>query len=108
GLPGGDAVRVVRGGLATSGIASRRWRRGGAEQHHLIDPRTGAPSDSPWEVVTVSGASCLDADVAAKAAFLLGADGPDWLDERGIPGRFAARDGEIVCNSAWEPVLACI
>ncbi len=40
-LPGGDAVRLVAGGLATSGSAKRRWLRGGAWQHHLIDPRNG-------------------------------------------------------------------
>ena len=27
--------------------------------------------------------------------------GPAWLDERGIPGRFVALDGEIVENDAW-------
>jgi thiamine biosynthesis lipoprotein ApbE len=108
GLPDGDAVRVVSGGLATSGTASRRWRRGGAEQHHLIDPHTGRPSTSPWRLVTVSGASCLDADVAAKAAYLLGDDGPDWLDERGLPGRFAGCDGRIVRNRAWSGAVACI
>ena len=102
GLPGGGAVRVVRGGLATSGVASRRWLRGGEEQHHLIDPRTGRPSrETRWRQVTVSGASCLAADVAAKAAFLLGEAGPAWLDERGMPGRFVARDGAIVLNAAW-------
>ncbi|HVP75633.1 MAG TPA: FAD:protein FMN transferase [Gaiellaceae bacterium] len=102
GLPGGGAVRVVCGGLATSGVVSRRWRRGGEEQHHLLDPRTGRPCrDSPWEQVTVSGASCLAADVAAKAAFLLGADGPAWLDERGMPARFVAGDGDVVLNRAW-------
>jgi thiamine biosynthesis lipoprotein len=51
--------------------------------------------------VTASGATCLAADVAAKAGFLLGTDGPGWLDERGIPGRFVALDGEIVENAAW-------
>ena len=101
GLPGGGAVRVVKGGLATSGVATRSWRRGGVEQHHLVDPRTGRPSDSPWRQVTVSGASCLVADVAAKAAFLLGADGPAWLDARRLPGRFVGRDGAIVANDAW-------
>ena len=106
GLPGGGAVRVVQGGLATSGVVSRHWRRGGEEQHHLLDPRTGRPCrDSPWEQVTVSGASCLAADVAAKAAFLLGDDGPGWLDELGMAGRFVARDGEIVLNGAWHPGL---
>jgi thiamine biosynthesis lipoprotein ApbE len=94
-------VRVVRGGLATSGTASRRWRRGGEEQHHLVDPRTGRPSDSPWLQVTVSGATCLAADVAAKAAFLLGDDGPEWLDARGLPGRFVDRDGAVTANDAW-------
>jgi FAD:protein FMN transferase len=101
GLPAGGAARLVRGGLATSGVVSRRWRRGGAEQHHLIDPRTGRPARSPWQQVTVSGARCLDADAAAKAAFLLGDDGPDWLDERGLPGRFVTASGAVVENRAW-------
>jgi thiamine biosynthesis lipoprotein len=98
-LPHGGAIRVIEGGLATSGTASR-----GA---HLVDPRTGEPSDSPWEQVTASGSSCLAADVAAKVAFLLGAEGPEWLDERHIPGRFVALDGEIVETSQWRGALAC-
>ena len=106
GLPVGGTVRVVQGGLATSGVVSRHWRSGGEEQHHLLDPRTGRPCRHfPWEQVTVSGASCLAADVAAKAAFLLGDDGPGWLDELGMAGRFVARDGEIVLNGAWHQGL---
>ena len=93
-LPAGGAIRVVSGGLATSGTASR-----GA---HLIDTATGVPSTSRWEQVTASGATCLAADVAAKTGFLLGDAGPDWLDARGIPGRFVAGDGEIVENKTWE------
>jgi thiamine biosynthesis lipoprotein len=100
-LPGGGAVRLERGGLATSGSSGRRWVRGGRPQHHLIDPRTGRPADSPWEQVTVCGASCLMADVAAKAAFLLGEDGPGWLDARGMAGRFLRADGSVLPNEAW-------
>lgn len=92
-LPAGGAIRVVSGGLATSGTASR-----GA---HLVDPSTGSSSESRWEQVTASGSSCLAADVAAKAGFLLGDRGPGWLDKRGIPGRFVAADGEIVESEAW-------
>lgn len=99
GLPGGGAVRVVEGGLATSGVATRG--------RHLVDPETGEPSDSRWEQVTACGASCLAADAAAKAAFLLGDDGPTWLDERGVPGRFLALDGTVVCNDAWSGSLVC-
>jgi thiamine biosynthesis lipoprotein len=56
---------------------------------------------SPWAQVTASGATCLAADVAAKAGFLLGVLGPRWLDARGIPGRFVAADGEVVENESW-------
>ena len=100
-LPGGAAVRLVSGGLATSGRTKRRWLRAGYGQHHLIDPATGRPSTTPWEEVTVCGASCLVADVAAKAAFLLGDDGPSWLDERGLPGRFVAAGRRPHLNLSW-------
>jgi FAD:protein FMN transferase len=93
-LPAEGSVRVVSGGLATSGTASR-----GA---HLVDTAAGRPSESPWEQVTASGASCLAADVAAKVGFLLGERGPAWLDERGAAGRFVGLDGSVVENDAWQ------
>ena len=105
GLPGGGALALRDGGIATSGSTRRRWRRGGEAQHHLIDPRTGRPAASRWAEVTVAGPSCLHADVSAKAAFLLSADGPDWLDERGLPGRFSGTDGAIVVNARWSEEL---
>jgi thiamine biosynthesis lipoprotein len=105
-LPDGEAVRLERGALATSGSAKRHWRRGGELQHHLIDPATGRPARSPWEQVTVCGGSCLTADVAAKAAFLLGDAGPGWLDARAMPGRFLRADGAVLANETWRRALA--
>jgi thiamine biosynthesis lipoprotein len=104
-LPSGGTVRLVRGALATSGTDRRRWVSGGAVQHHLIDPRSGIPAASPWMQVTACGLTCLGADVAAKAAFLLGGDGPGWLDARGMPARFVTEAGEIVLNLAWQRSL---
>jgi FAD:protein FMN transferase len=104
-LTDGSAVQVDSGGLATSGRTRRAWMRGGKPQHHLIDPRTGAPSRSRWDEVTVSAESCLSADVAAKAAFLLSGEGPDWLDARGLPGRFVS-DDSVHVNDAWSRALA--
>jgi FAD:protein FMN transferase len=92
-LPAGGAIRVVSGGLATSGTCTR-----GA---HLIDPATGLACESQWEQVTASGCTCLAADVAAKVGFLLGVGGPEWLDARGIPGRFVGCGGEVVENETW-------
>jgi thiamine biosynthesis lipoprotein len=105
-LPGGDAVRLTAGALATSGSVRRRWLRAGVLQHHLINPRTGRPAESAWEQVTVSGATCLDADIAAKASFLLSDEGPEWLDRLGIPGRFVAADQTVKTNEAWRTSLA--
>lgn len=111
-LPAGGSVSVLQGALATSGIDRRRWSRGGIEQHHLIHPRTGEPAESHWEQVTACGSTCCGADVAAKTAFLLGEQGPEWLDRRTMPGRFVPSAGEIVVNAAWrrslEPAAACI
>jgi FAD:protein FMN transferase len=104
GLPDGGALNLHHGGVATSGTTRRRWRRNGKVQHHLIDPVTGQPSHSIWTLVTVAAASCRDADVAAKAAFLLGAEGPAWLDERSLAGRFSSPAGEFT-NRTWQVVL---
>jgi thiamine biosynthesis lipoprotein len=104
-LPGGDSLTLKNGGMATSGTTRRRWERGGKPQHHLIDPRTGRPSGSRWSEVTVAAASCLEADIAAKAAFLLSEEGPAWLDERDLAGRFREGD-QVLVNDAWRAALA--
>jgi FAD:protein FMN transferase len=74
-------------------------------QHHLIDPRTGLPASSSWQQVTVCAGACVGADVAAKAAFLLGPTGPAWLDAYGLPGRFVTAGGRIRTNRAWRASL---
>ena len=104
-LPDGESVLLRQGALATSSSAKRRWARNGKVQHHLIDPATGAPSASPWEQVTACGATCLAADVAAKAGFLLGSDGPAWLDRRRIPARFHSPHAPATANESW--AVAC-
>ncbi|MCZ0986619.1 FAD:protein FMN transferase [Streptomyces diastatochromogenes] len=42
-----DTVALRHGGLATSGTTARRWRRGGHDLHHIVDPRTGLPVRTP-------------------------------------------------------------
>lgn len=102
GLPGGGAVTLHGGALATSSVAKRRWRADGAWQHHLFDPRTSRPAAGPWRDVSVAAGTCLAADVAAKAALILGDDGPAWLDARGLAGRFVDHDGRVVLTRSWE------
>jgi FAD:protein FMN transferase len=61
---------LERGAIATSGRDRRRWTRGGHEQHHLIDPRTGAPAETSLLRATVVAATATEAEVLAKAVFL--------------------------------------
>ena len=110
-LPAGGTVTLHSGALATSGVTTRSWASdGGGRCHHLIDPSTGLPADVRWEAVTVCAGTCLAADVAAKTAFLLGGDGPDWLEGQGLQGRFVA-EAEVVLAGGWpesaEPAI-CI
>jgi thiamine biosynthesis lipoprotein len=104
-LPGGDTITLEGGGLATSSVAQRTWQRGGARQHHLIDPATGLPSTTPWRDVTVAARSCAVADVAAKAALLLGRAGLSWLDERRLAGRFVDQAGKVTVTERWRQAV---
>jgi len=65
---GGVTVMLRDQGAATSSVRRRRW--GGL--HHLIDPRTGLPSTSELEEVSVVAATGCDAEIVAKTALLLG------------------------------------
>jgi thiamine biosynthesis lipoprotein len=82
-------------GVATSSRLRRRWLADGRWLHHLIDPRTGAPSRSDLVQVTVVAPSTLLADYHAKVALLLGAEeGLDYLErEPDAEGLLVREDG---------------
>jgi thiamine biosynthesis lipoprotein len=92
------ALALRSGGVATSGTDYRRWTSGGVRQHHLIDPRTGAPSESDVLSATVVGPSLERAEVAAKAAVLLGSrEGLAWIERQPtLAGLIVLESGERV------------
>jgi thiamine biosynthesis lipoprotein len=97
----GPAVSIRAGGLASSGTAVRRWRAGCRELHHILDPRTGRPAETPWRTVSVAAASCVDANVASTAAVVLGAAAPAWLSARRLPARLVTDAGRVVRVANW-------
>ncbi len=87
-------LELDRGAIATSGRDRRRWRRGGEERHHLIDPETGAPSQADLLRVTVVAGNAVQAEVWAKALFLAGEDGAAAeADALGLPAVLVTGDG---------------
>jgi thiamine biosynthesis lipoprotein len=84
-------------GLATSGRDSRRWRRGGRELHHIIDPVTGEPSSSDLLRVTVVARDAVEAEVTAKGLFLAGSElARREADELAIPAVLVTATGRTI------------
>jgi FAD:protein FMN transferase len=80
-------VRLSDHGIATSSRLMRRWRAGGLERHHLLDPRSGCPIDNGLDAVTVIAADAWLAEVLTKAAFVAGAaEGTRLLTQLGAAG----------------------
>jgi thiamine biosynthesis lipoprotein len=66
-------VSLRSGGIATSGLNVRIWRReDGTFAHHLLDPATGRPAWTGLVGVTALGAGALEAETLSKAALLSG------------------------------------
>ena len=58
--------------VATSTTTLRAWKAGGKVAHHLIDPRTGEPSEGEFAYATVTASTILEADLVAKLLILEG------------------------------------
>lgn len=85
-----------RGGVATSGIDTKLWRRAGGEfAHHLIDPATGAPAWTGLLSVTALAPSALEAEALAKAALLSGPAGGRRLLRAHHGGLLVLDDGTV-------------
>ena len=85
GARSGEEVHRLRvsGGVATSGIHERLWRReDGTFAHHLLDPSTGEPAWTGLLAATAAAPSALEAEVLAKTALLSGRAGARRLLRR--------------------------
>ena len=97
-------VTLGTGGLATSAVSKRRWLAAGHDVHHIIDPRTLAPAESPVVSATAVCPSAVEAEAAAKTVILQGEHGLAWADNQ--PWVDAAmvtwHDGSIYSTRGWE------
>ena len=102
-VPEGPAtvVAITSGGLATSSTTARRWRRGGNVLHHILDPRTGLPPAPVWRTISVTAATCADANAASTAAIIRGSQAPGWLAATGLPARLVDVSGRVETVAGW-------
>jgi thiamine biosynthesis lipoprotein len=97
------ALSVGSGGVATSGIGTRLWRRtehGFA--HHLLDPATGRPAWTGVVMATALAPSTVEAEARAKWALLAGpAGGRRAIADHG--GLLVLDDGSLAFGGSVRP-----
>jgi thiamine biosynthesis lipoprotein len=88
-------LHLARGGIATSGLNVRIWRReDGTFAHHLLDPSSGEPAWSGLIGATALAPSALEAETLSKIALLSGPAGARLaLAEHG--GLVVHDDGDV-------------
>lgn len=65
-------VELAEGSVVTSGVYERAFERDGKRYHHVLDPRTGMPIDTPWASVSVVARRSIDAEGFSTTLLALG------------------------------------
>lgn len=100
-------LKIMRGGVATSGRDYRRWKVNGDWRHHLIDPRTGMPAMTDVFSVTIVAPSARQAEIAAKVVAILGSgEGLEWLNrQKAMAGLLVLESEEVLQGRGMKPYL---
>jgi FAD:protein FMN transferase len=94
-------------GVATSGKDRRRWHRDGALKHHIINPLTNQPAETDVLTVTVIAPNVMQAEAAAKAAFIQSSGpGLDWIEAHPeFAALFILDNGRTIYSEKMEEYL---
>lgn len=87
-------VKILQGGLATSGDYERYSVIQGRRYSHILNPMTGWPVEG-FSSVSVLADQCLVAGSAASIAVLKGDEGVAWLKELGLPYLCVDQAGQV-------------
>jgi thiamine biosynthesis lipoprotein len=91
-----SSIQVRNGAIATSTSMKRKWLVNGELNHHLMDPRTGKPSNSNIVSATITAPTAVEADVWAKTVLLSGTEKAIGLiQQQGRSAVLISRTGEI-------------
>jgi thiamine biosynthesis lipoprotein len=99
-------VGIGEGAVATSTTLRRRWAHGHGWSHHLIDPRSGQPSESNLSFVSVIAADAWVAEVLAKAVLINGTENAfDILGGTGAVGLSVDVEGIVQMSPGYRAYL---
>ncbi len=67
-----EQFEISDAAVATSGDYMQYFKYNGRQYHHLMDPNTAEPRESPVHSVTIKADDCMTADAAATTVFGMG------------------------------------
>lgn len=77
-------LKIISGGLATSGDARRYLLKDGKRYSHILNPETGYPIENAARSVTVAAPHCIQAGLLATLALLKGTKAEGFLEEQEV------------------------
>jgi thiamine biosynthesis lipoprotein len=96
-----QVVSIQRGGLASSAPAARTWTAGGRALHHVVDPATGDCAEAYWTLVSATGDSCVEANLATTAALVWGPTALERLAAFPQSVRLVRADSAVFSVNGW-------
>ena len=94
-------VAIRQGGLASSSGQVRSWTLNAERVHHIVDPATGCSTPSFWNLVSVCGPTCVDANALSTAAIVWGEEATERLEPFGQAARLERHDGAVFTLGGW-------
>lgn len=90
-------LSVTDKAVVSSGDYERFFEEGNKRYHHILDPRTGYPSDSGLISMTIVTDRSIDADALSTATFVLGLEKGMKLVEslKGVEAVFITKDKKV-------------
>jgi len=103
------SIKLSDKAVSTSGAYERFFESGGKKYHHIIDPKTGYPSESDLISATIIADSSVETDALSTAVFILGAEKGMQLVKKfaGTEAVIIRADGRIQATAGLRGILSC-
>lgn len=100
-------LKVANKALVSSGDYERYFEKDNVRYHHILDPRTGYPSDSGLISTTIVTDSSINADALSTATFILGLDkGLKLIDSlKDVEAVFITKDKKVYITPGLKNVF---
>lgn len=91
--------------VCTSSLRRKAWSHEGRTVHHIIDPQTGQPAETPLYAVTAVGSRAALTEVVTKYVFLRGFQAAELWHHVPMQCLWITRDGHLGMTEEIQPFV---